>query len=88
MYRPVCLKCQKEYRVIKNDVWVVYLDGKPPKPASMIMANLLECPMCKMKLVSDFAYEATYKGDEKFNDLLQNLRDSKTDTVIYCFLNR
>ena len=86
MYRPVCPNCQKEYKVCKNDIWVIYLSGKPPRPTSIIMANMLECPICKDKMVYDFANRPTYNGDRGFNDLLQKLRDSKTDTIVYCYI--
>ena len=57
MRRPICAKCQIEFRVLKNGVWVIDMAWKPPKPCEIWRADLFECPICKAQIVGGFAQE-------------------------------
>lgn len=57
MRRPVCVKCQVEFRVRKNGVTVIDTFSRPPKPYRLIRADLFECPICRTLIVGGFAQE-------------------------------
>lgn len=57
MRRPICVKCQVEFRVRKNGVTVIDTFSQPPKPYQIWRADLFECPICKTQVVGGFAQE-------------------------------
>lgn len=54
MRRPVCVKCQRQFRNIKSGVFVIEMFCIPPKPYKIWMADLFECPTCKARIVAGF----------------------------------
>lgn len=52
--KPVCIPCQKEYRIDKNGVYVIETFGHPPKPYKIWSADRWICPSCGHQLLSGF----------------------------------
>lgn len=55
MRYPVCVKCQVQFQKIKSGVSVIDMFSRPPRPYQIWMADLFECPGCKVRIVSGFA---------------------------------
>lgn len=51
MRRPLCVKCQTQFRVVKVGVTVAAMFSDPPVPQNLIKADLLECPGCGAQIV-------------------------------------
>ena len=54
MRKPLCVKCQTQFRSIESGVTVVTMDGCN-QPYELIKADLLECPGCKTQVVACYA---------------------------------
>ena len=70
MRKPLCVKCQTQFRNIESGVTVVTMDGCN-QPYELIRADLLECPGCKTQIVAGYAdqvYARHYHN--KFQELL------------------
>jgi len=52
MKRPICVKCETQFQQIKTGIAVVDMF---PKPYQIWLADLFECPVCKVQIVSGFA---------------------------------
>ena len=57
MKRPICVRCQTEFRNIKSGTAVIDMFSQPTEPYQVWRADLFECPMCKTQIVSGFAQE-------------------------------
>ena len=55
MKRPICVKCETQFQQIKTGIAVVDMFSSPPKPYQIWLADLFECPVCKVQIVSGFA---------------------------------
>jgi len=55
MKRPICIKCETEFQQIKTGIAVVDMFSLPPKPYQIWLADLFECPVCKVQIVGGFA---------------------------------
>lgn len=73
MRRPICVKCQTEFRVSRNGIAVIDMAWQPPKPCAVWHADLFECPICKTQIVSGFAQKSLAEYFEaKFGFWLHN----------------
>lgn len=60
MWRPVCVECATEMRVLKNGVDYIenmVMDGETV-PYKIIQCDMFECPICKHRILSGFAQKA------------------------------
>lgn len=55
MRKPLCIKCQTQFRVVETGVTVMTMFSTPPRPCELIMADLLECPGCGTQIVAQYA---------------------------------
>ena len=55
MKRPICVKCETQFQQIKTGIAVVDMFSSPPEPYQIWLADLFECPVCKVQIVSGFA---------------------------------
>lgn len=51
MRRPLCVKCQTQFQVVKVGVTVAAMFSDPPVPYNLTKADLLECPGCGAQIV-------------------------------------
>lgn len=58
MPRPVCVKCQLEFRCVKNGVSAVFMSGNPPQPYQIFDSDKWQCPKCGFEILSGFGREA------------------------------
>jgi|WetSurMetagenome_2_1015567.scaffolds.fasta_scaffold01396_22 hypothetical protein len=56
MPRPLCVKCQVEFKPERNDVVVDVLDGHG-KSYQLWCADLWECPQCGNQIITGYGNE-------------------------------
>lgn len=54
MRKPLCIKCQTQFRVVKVGVTVARMFSDPPVPYNLTKADLLECPGCGTQIVAGY----------------------------------
>lgn len=63
MRRPVCVKCQIEFKPLKNGQAVVTMcHDTPPFPYQLFDADSFKCPGCGAEIVSGFGREPLYEN--------------------------
>jgi len=76
MKRPICVKCQTEFRNIKSGIAVIDMFSDPPEPYQVWLADLFECPTCKTQIVSGFGDRLLVRHhDVDFKQHLRFLRE-------------
>lgn len=53
--KPICAKCQLEFKVVQQGIAAVPMFMNPPKPYQIYAADLLECPLCHFQIAGQFA---------------------------------
>ena len=81
MKRPICVRCQTEFRNIKSGIAVIEMFSQPPEPYQIWLADLFECPTCKTRIVSGFAQEPLTHHFER--DFERRLLQSGGDSPVY-----
>lgn len=87
MHNPVCVKCECEMRIEKNDVRIVDHNSND-RPYQIWAADKWKCPKCGMEMVIGFgknAYADSWtNGILGFKELLETC--IKNETVVNCKL--
>ena len=85
MYKPVCVKCEVEYRPHKNGVYVkeIRLDGSFYKLWS---ADIWKCPGCGHELVWGYGHSPLVQDHQLLTspELKSMLQKAEEDGVILC----
>jgi len=84
--RPVCIKCQKEYKVKKSGVITELMTTFGGKPASFELydSDLWECPGCGHQIIGGFGQKALAQHfEEDYQEVLK--RVSTTSQVFKCY---
>ena len=58
-HRPVCVKCQTEFRAEKDGIGLLDMAGYGP--VKIWEADLYKCPKCGTEIVAGFAQQPTYE---------------------------
>jgi len=72
--RPICTKCQREYKVKKQGIVTELMGMFGGKLASheLYSSDLWECPMCGHQIVGGFGEEALARHfEEKYEEILE-----------------
>ncbi len=71
MRNTICVKCQEEYRPLKNNVLVVF--SVNDESDVMHFADLWICPKCGSKIIQGFGSDAVcYAFEEGWDKYLEN----------------
>jgi len=81
MKRPICVKCETEFQPFKTGIAVVDMFSSPPEPYQIWLADLFECPVCKVQIVSGFADRPLARHFEA--DFERRLLESGGDSPVY-----
>lgn len=63
--RPICAKCCKEMRPLKNEVIVKYMMSKGTQPYEVFMADLWHCPKCNNQIIRGFGQNPVWEHWDK-----------------------
>ena len=79
MRKPLCIKCQTQFRNIESGITVVTMDGSN-QPYELIRADLLECPGCKTQIVAGYAKDTYARHyQDKFQEHLHRAQHPVRD---------
>ena len=71
MPKPVCVRCEIEFRVRRVGVAVIEMAYEPPIPYRITQADLLRCPQCGQEIVTGFAQKSIEHHEGKFKEALE-----------------
>ena len=74
--RPICVKCQKEYKVEKQGVTTELMTTFSSKPASLELydSDLWECPMCGHQIIGGFGQRPFAQHfEENYQEVLKEV---------------
>ena len=76
MRKPICVKCEVEFVRVKSGVLVRELFQQNKEIYKVWSADLLECPGCGSRVISDFAYQpmAHHFEEERMKSAMEVIR--------------
>jgi len=77
--RPICVKCQKEYKVEKQGVTTELMTTFSGKPASFKLydSDLWECPVCGHQIIGGFGQRPFAQHfEENYEEILKKVGET------------
>ena len=82
MPKPICVKCEVEFKVEENGINVVEMFQKNKEIYRIWSADKWKCPLCDTEIVFGFGVTPLVQNGEDTNAYLQGLIDNHA-TIIF-----
>ncbi len=82
MQKPVCVKCNVEFRPEEIGIYVIEMCHKNQDIYKIWCADIWRCSICRAKIVFGFGNGPIMSHDEDLNKKLSELK-SKGRTIVY-----
>jgi len=82
--KTICVKCEVEYKIVKNGNPVIEMFSNPPQPYKIWSADKWQCPICYHQIISGFAFNPIAEHfEDGFDAILDKVK--KTKSTIYSY---
>ena len=84
MPKIICTKCQTEFKIEHNGVYVIEMFSKPPQPYKIWRADLWRCVGCNSTIIAGFGQRPLGEHyQEDFNKLLESIKATENNLIFY-----
>lgn len=81
MPKPICVKCEVEFKVEENGVNVVEMFQKNKEIYKIWSADKWKCPLCGIEIVYGFGISPLIENGEDTKTYLQELKNNNAEII-------